>query len=166
VNTPDTHARQRAENGFSLVELMMVVLIIVVLMAIAVPTFMSARDTARDRAVGQNVRNALTAVRAAGSDTGGYKEMVHADLPINEPQLQWMTGDTPSISPISMSVTIDNANQVVTIAALHETGDCFLIRDWANQAPGVQFAKIERASLLGCKGDIGVNGAVTWSDGW
>jgi len=145
---------------------MIVVLIIAVLIAIAVPTFMGARDTARDRAVEQNVRNALTAVRAAGSDIGGYKEMVHADLPINEPQLQWVTGDLLSVSPISMSVAIDNANQVVTIAALHETGDCFMIRDWANLAPGVEFAKIESSSPLDCKGDIGVNGAVTWTNGW
>ena len=166
MNHPDTETQQSHENGFSLVELMMVVLIIAVLIAIAIPTFMGARDTARDRAVEQNVRNALTAVRASGADIGGYKEMVHADLPINEPQLQWVTGDVLSAGPTSMSVTIDNANQVVTIAAYHETGDCFMIRDWANKAPGVEFATVDGAGGLDCKGDIGVNGAVTWTDGW
>ena len=156
----------RRDSGFSLVELMMVVLIIAVLIAIAVPTFFGARDTARDRAVEQNVRNALTAVRAAGSDTGGYAEMVHGDLPVNEPQLGWIAGTALSSGPTEMSVTIDNVNQVVTVAAFHETGDCFLVRDWANQAPGVEYAKVDATQGLDCMGDIGGNPGVAWTESW
>ncbi len=40
------------EDGFSLIELMTVVLIIAVLMAIAIPSYLGARERATDRAGG------------------------------------------------------------------------------------------------------------------
>ena len=51
----------RDEEGFTLIELMVVVLIIAILLAIAIPTFLGARDTANARSAQSNLRNALTA---------------------------------------------------------------------------------------------------------
>ena len=48
------------EGGFTLIELMVVVLIIAILIAIAIPTFLGARTRAQNRAVQANLRNALT----------------------------------------------------------------------------------------------------------
>ena len=53
--------RKGNEEGFTLIELMVVVLIIAILMAIAIPTFLGARSKAQDRAAQSNIRNALTA---------------------------------------------------------------------------------------------------------
>ncbi len=47
------------EDGFTLIELMVVVLIIAILVAIAIPTFLGQRETAQDRAAQSNLRNAL-----------------------------------------------------------------------------------------------------------
>jgi len=53
----------RSDEGFTLVELMVVVLIIAILMAIAIPTFLGARQKAQDRAAQSDLRNGLTAAK-------------------------------------------------------------------------------------------------------
>jgi len=59
------------EEGFTLIELMVVVLIIAILIAIAIPTFLGAQDRARDRAAQSDLRNAFTAARSIATDFEG-----------------------------------------------------------------------------------------------
>jgi type II secretion system protein G len=51
-----TLLNRRRERGFTLVEIMIVVLIIGILLAIAVPSFMSARERSRANACRSNLR--------------------------------------------------------------------------------------------------------------
>src|SRR5215213_6758529 len=60
------------EQGFTLIELMVVVLIIAILIAIAIPTFLGARDRANKRAAQSNLRNALTAEKTVYADSQVY----------------------------------------------------------------------------------------------
>ena len=62
---------QKDEDGFTLIELMVVVLIIAILIAIAIPTFLGAQDRARDRGAQSNLRNALTAAKTIATDDAG-----------------------------------------------------------------------------------------------
>ena len=88
-------ARRDQEEGFTLIELMVVVLIIAILIAIAIPTFLGARERAQDRAAQSSLRNALTAAKTAYTDASLVTTPSSPRLPIHpaegdraEPDLQ------------------------------------------------------------------------------
>src|SRR3954467_8973657 len=83
--------RRQNEEGFTLIELMVVVLIIAILLAIAIPTFLGARKKAQDRAAQSNLRNALTAEKTYYTDFQVYTELP-ADMTAIEPSLTYVTG--------------------------------------------------------------------------
>jgi type IV pilus assembly protein PilA len=62
----------REDEGFTLIELMVVVLIIAILLAIAIPTFLGAQDRARDRSAQSNLRNGITAAKTIATDAEGF----------------------------------------------------------------------------------------------
>lgn len=66
-----TLIRRREEEGFTLVELMVVILIIAILIGAAIPTFLGLRSRAQDSAAKQDLRNTLTAAKAEAVDHDG-----------------------------------------------------------------------------------------------
>ena len=60
--------RKQDEDGFTLIELMVVVLIIGILIAIALPTFLGARTWSQNRAAQSDLRNALVAAKTMDTD--------------------------------------------------------------------------------------------------
>src|SRR5438477_6915281 len=82
-------ARSRdQEEGFTLIELMVVVLIIAILIAIAIPTFLGARQRAQDRAAQSDLRNGLTAEKTVYTDNQAY-DATTATMQGIEPSLNW-----------------------------------------------------------------------------
>lgn len=129
-------ARRRVEEGFTLIELMVVVLIIAILLAIAIPTFLGARQRANDRALQSNLRNAHTTELAFYTDNQVFTADVSA-LQQMEGALNWtVTATDMALSPRSMYVvlqTTNRADDTVIVGGKSKSGDCFWIRAVGDQ---------------------------------
>ena len=109
----------RDQEGFSLVELMIVIMIIALLMAIAIPTYLGARQRAQDRAAQSMLVTALKTEEVVAVDDAQYTNVV-ATLSAAEPALDWAGVADDSVH-IVVGTTV-NANDTVLLYAKSSTG--------------------------------------------
>jgi len=83
--------RRRDDEGFTLIELMVVVLIIGILIAIALPTFLGARKRAQDKAALSDLRNGVAAGKVFFTDGDTYFGFDATAAALIEPNLAWGT---------------------------------------------------------------------------
>ncbi len=111
----------------------MVVVIISILIAIAVPTFLGARSRAEDRAAQASLRLALTGAKALHTDKQSYANATEnptTGLPKVEPSLTYAAADTESSREDLVSVS---AAVTEWAAAVRSTsGTCFFIHETPN----------------------------------
>lgn len=97
------------EQGFTLIELMVVVLIIAILVAIAIPTFLGARSRAQDKSAASDARNAVTAAKTLFVDSETYTGIDEAGLQKVEPSLDFaaVAGVTAPVKDVMSWLVVD-----------------------------------------------------------
>ena len=133
--------RSEREAGFTLIELMVVVLIVAILLAIAIPTFLGSRSRAQDRGAQSSLRNTVTSAKPLFLENNNdYSFATDTALAAVEPALTFSVAGTASTGPKEVSVEPGaSVSSTFYAAALSSSGTCFYIKD--STTGGTSFAK-------------------------
>ena len=116
---------------------MVVVLIIAILIAIAIPTFLGARKRAQDRAVQSELRNALVNEKVSYTDSSTY-EANAANMKAVEPALDWGGKLTVVVGDSSVGT-----KDMVCVSEVSKSGTTFSLADIAlGPSSGVYYGKV------------------------
>lgn len=141
-------ARHDGEQGFTLVEVMVVVLIIGILLAIGIPTFLGARTRAQDRAAQSNLRTAQNTALIIFTDDGDFRTSTVANFRLSEPQLTWRGTNGASRNENQVSIARGTGGSEFGAAALSDSGTCFFVR-----------LRVDGATLFGSSDSTACTGA-------
>src|ERR1700690_2214956 len=139
---------------------MVVVLIIAILIAIAIPTFLGARSRAQDRAAQSDLRNGLTAEKTVYTDNQQY-DATTANMVAIESSLNWNGGNTlrPALT-VTVGTTL-TTNDTVCLSETSKSGTVFNLADVGSGASaGTYYNKSGVCNV------VGATLAGAWNTGW
>jgi prepilin-type N-terminal cleavage/methylation domain-containing protein len=115
----------RREGGFTLMEVLVVMLILGVLAGLALPTILKQKDKGHEEGAKSNARNLVTHVESCHAQTDDYRNCQNSDLDVTGLVMASADGATPANGEASVEET--PSAQEFTVAATSSTGVVFRI---------------------------------------
>jgi len=142
-----------AEEGFTLIELMVVLLIMAILLAIAIPTFLGVTSSAHNRASESDLRNAFDTAQTIYQSQQAYltdtTSMV-SSMAASEPGIDFQ-GSTVNLKENSDQVGVDVvSDNAIVLASAASGGKCWFL------------ANAETTSAASSLSVASITGAGTW----
>jgi prepilin-type N-terminal cleavage/methylation domain-containing protein len=142
--------RIQDDKGFTLIELMVVVLIIAILIAIAIPTFLGLRERAQDRAAQAELRDGLTAAKAFYTDDETFTGFTPGDAGTAEavePSLTWGAAGSETVVGIYV---LDGGDSVVLTRQSESDNGGFCAMDSGSESSVRGPVAAEPATVAAC----------------
>ncbi len=153
------------EDGFTLIELMVVTSILAVLLVMATSTFTGLKSRAQDTAAKETAATAIEIGRVVFTDNATYATVTPAALATAEPNISFVDGFTQSDASGIASTNVPDAattGHTLVAAVWSDSGKCYFVRDWVTS--GISYAVIPNATTADC---VATNtGALTFASAW
>jgi type IV pilus assembly protein PilA len=124
------------DEGFTLIELMVVVMIIAVLIAIAIPSFLGFRSSAQDRSAQSELRSVLLAEKAFWLENGDYTATA-GDITAFEPNANINADETLGVALVLNATS----NDIVCMTRTADSGNTFAI--WESDTLGTWYGETD-----------------------
>jgi type IV pilus assembly protein PilA len=130
--------RAQNEDGFTLIELMVVVMILAILMVMGLPTFLGVRARFQDRAAQTDTRNVVLAARILFTDQANFSTANEAGLVSIINNQCYVASATPSVSsgtPVCVrgagtgSISVSASASQFAVARMATSNTCFVVVD-------------------------------------